>query len=372
MLFIFLADLYSNGTCHDSPEEEGREPSYVRLARCLSGYSTLNYDPSKQVLGRSPSPMRPSQEIVETPTTPTPTVEAVTTSFIEQRIERLYGPGALAQVFYSRSPSTRISKTPKPDPTQPKLEVDPSKSVPVMRLLRPEFRAQLAASSSSPSITPKRSFNNKINNDSVDACNPVKRHLFPSPCENVKDGHYFLKKLDEEIKGLERVACSCEAELETCKSESGCGILRAVAGKARLLVAEKLNQFRGLCQKNINQSKTENFPTTNEDLAGFWDMVMIQVSDVHTQFLKLDTLRKNNWCEESVQENSEKVKPVTRPVTVKNKTNVATTKSVSEASKARDAARRKMLQERRQAMKQQMAPNPSATAQQPTTSLFIV
>ena len=41
-------------------------------------------------------------------------------------------------------------------------------------------------------------------------------------------------------------------------------------------------QFRGLCDKNIAAMDTDAVPDpfvpTSEDLAGFWDMVYIQVS----------------------------------------------------------------------------------------------
>lgn len=101
-------------------------------------------------------------------------------SFIQQRVERLYGPGALAQGFYSpkrsnsdgsssvlseRSQnSTNTVKQTKIFKTEYKngvssvnkfevenLEVEDEQSLPVLRHLRPEFRAQL------PILSPKRS-----------------------------------------------------------------------------------------------------------------------------------------------------------------------------------------------------------------------
>lgn len=103
-----------------------------------------------------------------------------TKSFIQQRVERLYGPGALAQGFYSpkrsnsdssssvlseRSQnSTNTVKQTKIFKTEYKngvssvnkfevenLEVEDEQSLPVLRHLRPEFRAQL------PILSPKRS-----------------------------------------------------------------------------------------------------------------------------------------------------------------------------------------------------------------------
>ena len=39
------------------------------------------------------------------------------------------------------------------------------------------------------------------------------------------------------------------------------------------------------------------FATTSEDLAGFWDLVMIQVDDVRLMFTEIEELRLNNWKE---------------------------------------------------------------------------
>ncbi len=37
------------------------------------------------------------------------------------------------------------------------------------------------------------------------------------------------------------------------------------------------------------------FVPTSEDLAGFWDMVYIQVEHIHSLFAELQTIRKNGW-----------------------------------------------------------------------------
>jgi len=45
------------------------------------------------------------------------------------------------------------------------------------------------------------------------------------------------------------------------------------------------------------QSKKEEepFQTTDADLAGFWDMVLLQVADVDRMFNELDELRRHDW-----------------------------------------------------------------------------
>ena len=37
------------------------------------------------------------------------------------------------------------------------------------------------------------------------------------------------------------------------------------------------------------------FVPTSEDLAGFWDMVYIQVEHIHSLFAELRTIRQNGW-----------------------------------------------------------------------------
>jgi hypothetical protein len=45
------------------------------------------------------------------------------------------------------------------------------------------------------------------------------------------------------------------------------------------------------------QNSEEPFPTTSEDLAGFWDMVMLQVEHVNRLFEDITALRAANWVE---------------------------------------------------------------------------
>ena len=45
----------------------------------------------------------------------------------------------------------------------------------------------------------------------------------------------------------------------------------------------------------MNQKPGEKFPTTAEDLQGFWDMVMLQVHHVDSMFHMIEIMRANNW-----------------------------------------------------------------------------
>lgn len=47
------------------------------------------------------------------------------------------------------------------------------------------------------------------------------------------------------------------------------------------------------------QAAGEAFPTTSEDLQGFWDMVMLQVDQIDNLFKDIKDLKENNWIEVS-------------------------------------------------------------------------
>merc|ERR1712020_168813 len=133
----------------------------------------------------------------------------------------------------------------------------------------------------------------------------------------------------------------------------------AAVGKAKLLMSQKLVQFRGLCDKNIAamdpNSAPDPFVPTSEDLAGFWDMVYIQVEHIHSLFAELSTLRQNGWKRPELKKitKPEPAQKSTKPKGKKGTSpSTSTTKSPkSEATKARDDARRKMLEEKKRLMK---------------------
>ena len=43
------------------------------------------------------------------------------------------------------------------------------------------------------------------------------------------------------------------------------------------------------------QAADEPRPTTSQDLAGFWDLVYIQVENCESNFSDITALRENNW-----------------------------------------------------------------------------
>ncbi|XP_078286700.1 disks large-associated protein 5 [Rhinoraja longicauda] len=72
-------------------------------------------------------------------------------------------------------------------------------------------------------------------------------------------------------------------------------LLRTSVGQARLLVAERFKQFRGLVDNC--EFKTSEKEVSSADLEGFWDMVYFQVEDVIKKFERLKKIQANNWEE---------------------------------------------------------------------------
>ncbi|CAK9812505.1 Disks large-associated protein 1 [Anthophora plagiata] len=346
-------------------------------------------------------------------------------SFIQQRVERLYGPGALAQGFFFKRSTNRLNNSESNfnkssnnnDVSTENANTEESlKNLPVLRHLRPEFRAQL------PVVSPRRptdgseqilkplqrvtpvsrkveqkpkipaatnldgnladSGAQKLNSSvtsipdqqpaapkvvlpvlepSASSSNVAKQVQEAEKTVEVKNGHYFIKLLKQETDRLLSLAASAEAELTNGDTvalpEEAAGKLRSAAGKARLLASQKMQQFEGLCQKNIIQVPGEEFPTTNEDLAGFWDMVMLQVVQVNELFDHIEKLRNSQWQETVPEKKAVTVSPQNGTTGKRRVTPIHKPKSTanSEANKkareAREQARRQLIEERRRAMR---------------------
>lgn len=104
------------------------------------------------------------------------------------------------------------------------------------------------------------------------------------------NGLYYLNLLDQEesfIVGQVERAESLLAERESELDEDTVGRIRSAIGKANLLVNKKCNQFKELCERSINEGANEQFAVLNDDLAGFWDMLSIQINDVRKSFENL-------------------------------------------------------------------------------------
>jgi hypothetical protein len=99
------------------------------------------------------------------------------------------------------------------------------------------------------------------------------------------------------------------------------------------------------------------FMTRDEDLAGFWDMVCLQIEDIQRMFNQLDELKSNNWqivnpvtiIKQVVKKSIVKKNPQsTTTTTTTNLTN--NVKTVNSSTKARaDAARQRLIEAKKNA-----------------------
>ncbi|XP_041988615.1 uncharacterized protein LOC121740010 isoform X2 [Aricia agestis] len=342
-------------------------------------------------------------------------------SFIQQRVERLYGPGALAQGFFNQKRHKLKSGGEDDDPkvlTEKSLNcpneriLSPRKStdsfdsenvytspkeedqvLPVLRHLRPEFRAQLPVLSPRKSLKsdlspqkseediPKPAKTDSVENETSEVTNGVSvinlddsiksvngvNGLEIVNGEGVKDAYYFIDLEKKETERLIALAVGAEKELESLQdkenvSEEVLGLLRSAAGKARLLATQKMQQFEGLCYNNINERGDEQFPTTVEDLQGFWDMVCLQVRNVDALYQHIAALKANDWQEVapvvSKQVAASPARARTRTPQVKNE-------KARLAAEKREAERKAMLEQRRRAARERQLAARAAPAAGP-------
>ncbi|CAB3371615.1 Hypothetical predicted protein [Cloeon dipterum] len=336
-------------------------------------------------------------------------------SFIQQRVERLYGRGAFAPTFYKqRSVSPRSSLSPgQENKTNPEktATTSPTKmpELPVLKLLRPEFRDQLILNSAHSTpwwrqqlrtvpkpveyngngtgqeriipitleadvITNKSKSENELNDKVCDVATqaqeipqdqqpaavdviPITSAVAPDPANKDKDGHHYLKLHAVETQRLLKLADLYEEDLENNSiNEDIKGKLRAATGQARLLVRQKLKQFEGLCHRNLDSNCEEQFPTTKEDLAGFWDMVYLQVEHIDSLFNELAELKEKGWPSESTPKKAPPPRQ-TKGAGRLGKSAQVIAKPLSdkaqEAARQRDEQRKKILEERRRLAKLQ-------------------
>lgn len=171
--------------------------------------------------------------------------------------------------------------------------------------------------------------------------------------EAEKDGYYFIDIVNRTQDELEVLSRGADVDLESELPEEASGRLRAAIGKTNLLTTKKFKQFRGLCDEHNQHMEGSKVPTS-EDLAGFWDMVMIQVDDVKAMFEEIDTMRKNDWQSPKrpsqvkppeVRTPSRKMRTKTRPkaTTPNTKNSLKDVERAAKAKQQREEARRRLL-----------------------------
>uniref|UniRef100_A0A8D2G892 DLG associated protein 4 n=1 Tax=Theropithecus gelada TaxID=9565 RepID=A0A8D2G892_THEGE len=116
----------------------------------------------------------------------------------------------------------------------------------------------------------------------------------PDPWACRQDSYWFLKLLQAETEQLGGWCCQMDKEAEANSlSEEVPGKVLSVVGNAQLLMSQKFQQFRGLCEQNLNPDA--NPRPTAQDLAGFWDLLQPSMEDIRMKFDELYHLKANSW-----------------------------------------------------------------------------
>ncbi|XP_059390470.1 disks large-associated protein 1-like isoform X3 [Carassius carassius] len=109
-----------------------------------------------------------------------------------------------------------------------------------------------------------------------------------------QDGRWFLKLLQAEVERMEGWCKQMERdEREHELPEDILGKIRSAVGSAQLLMSQKFQQFRELCEENLNPNAHPR--PVSQDLAGFWDMLQLSIENISLKFDELHQLKANNW-----------------------------------------------------------------------------
>ncbi|KAF7653275.1 hypothetical protein LDENG_00085310 [Lucifuga dentata] len=179
----------------------------------------------------------------------------------------------------------------------------------------------------------------------------------------LRDGNWFLKLLQAETGRMEGWCQQMEQETKDNKiSEEVLGTIRSAVGSAQLLMSQKFEQFRGLCNENLNANA--NPRPTAQDLAGFWDLLQLSIEDISMKFDELYQLKANNWQLPEKLEKKEENKQLPSSVPKKqSKPRLSTGKDRSVDSavdKQRQEARKRLMAAKRAASVRQNSATESA------------
>ncbi|KAM9350264.1 disks large-associated protein 4 [Symphorus nematophorus] len=185
----------------------------------------------------------------------------------------------------------------------------------------------------------------------------------PSTPACLRDGNWFLKLLQAETGRMEGWCQQMEQETKDNKlSEEVLGTIRSAVGSAQLLMSQKFEQFRGLCNENLNVNA--NPRPTAQDLAGFWDLLQLSIEDISMKFDELYQLKANNWQLPEKPEKKDENKQLPSSVPKKQskpKLSAGKDRSVDSAvDKQRQEARKRLMAAKRAASVRQNSATESA------------
>ncbi|XP_014908504.1 disks large-associated protein 1 isoform X1 [Poecilia latipinna] len=188
----------------------------------------------------------------------------------------------------------------------------------------------------------------------VEALEAVSRSVCP------RDGRWFLKLLQAETERMEGWCRQMEQdEVENELPDEVLGKIRSAVGSAQLLMSQKFQQFRELCEENLNPNAHPR--PVSQDLAGFWDMLQLSIENISLKFDELHQLKANNWKPLTPPEIQERRMPPPVPKKpLKGHPPLARDRSLESSERQRLEARKRLLAAKRAASVRQSSATESA------------
>uniref|UniRef100_A0A3Q2QT12 DLG associated protein 1 n=1 Tax=Fundulus heteroclitus TaxID=8078 RepID=A0A3Q2QT12_FUNHE len=175
-----------------------------------------------------------------------------------------------------------------------------------------------------------------------------------------RDGRWFLKLLQAETERMEGWCRQMEQdEVENELPDEVLGKIRSAVGSAQLLMSQKFQQFRELCEENLNPNAHPR--PVSQDLAGFWDMLQLSIENISLKFDELHQLKANNWKPLTPPEIQERRMPPPVPKKpLKAHAPLARDHSLESSERQRLEARKRLLAAKRAASVRQSSATESA------------
>uniref|UniRef100_A0A671K2M7 Disks large-associated protein 1-like n=1 Tax=Sinocyclocheilus anshuiensis TaxID=1608454 RepID=A0A671K2M7_9TELE len=175
-----------------------------------------------------------------------------------------------------------------------------------------------------------------------------------------RDGRWFLKLLQAETERMEGWCRQmAHDEKENKLPDEILGKIRSAVGSAQLLMSQKFQQFRELCEENLDPNAHPR--PVAQDLAGFWDMLQLSIENISLKFDELHQLKANNWRPLDPPERKERRLPPPVPKKPpKGHPPLARDRSLESTEKQRQEARKRLMAAKRAASVRQNSATESA------------
>ncbi|KAM9827578.1 disks large-associated protein 1 [Neosynchiropus ocellatus] len=204
-----------------------------------------------------------------------------------------------------------------------------------------------------PSILPPPDpWMDNVAEPTMEALEAVSRSVCP------RDGHWFLKLLQAETERMEGWCRQmAQDEMENKLPDEILGKIRSAVGSAQLLMSQKFQQFRELCEENLNPNAHPR--PVSQDLAGFWDMLQLSIENISLKFDELHQLKANNWNPLPPTQERRMPPPVPKKP-LKGHPHLARDRSLESSERQRLEARKRLLAAKRAASVRQSSATESA------------